>query len=328
MEERAYTLLLARCMTTASELARMLRISPRRIQRLLEGLEAKGLATHSPERPRRYIATPPEFAIEALASQRQADIERARAAIPKLKERSARQSGGGRQEQLVEVITSPVVLGQIIRHLHQTLQHEAFGFQRAPMRVPDSHQQEMRPGIRIRSVSDLEYLRSPGALESLRHLVAMGEEARIFPNLPVKMFIADRRTGLLVNAEDLDGPTLLVRSCPLLDALCAFFELIWERSTPLVFNRSGKLDMGTPFGQVEDVAEQIIPLLAAGLNDKAIASEAGISGTTLNRRIVELMKRFDTRTRFQLGWRAALETFPDRVNSVEAPIAKPGRRTR
>jgi DNA-binding NarL/FixJ family response regulator len=56
-------------------------------------------------------------------------------------------------------------------------------------------------------------------------------------------------------------------------------------------------------------------LLAAGLNDKGIAHEVGISVTTLNRRVAELMKSFGTRTRFQLGWRAALDAFPERTGT-------------
>jgi len=70
------------------------------------------------------------------------------------------------------------------------------------------------------------------------------------------------------------------------------------------------LKAGKPDSRLSDAAEQVIPLLAAGLNDKAIAFEAGMSTTTLNRRIGELMKSFNTRTRFQLGWRAAMDTFP------------------
>jgi len=64
---------------------------------------------------------------------------------------------------------------------------------------------------------------------------------------------------------------------------------------------------------LSEAAEQLIPLLAAGLNDKTIAHEAGMSRATLNRRIAELMKCFGTRTRFQLGLRAAaLDTFSER----------------
>jgi DNA-binding NarL/FixJ family response regulator len=53
----------------------------------------------------------------------------------------------------------------------------------------------------------------------------------------------------------------------------------------------------------------LISLLAAGLNDKAIAYELGISASTLTRRITEIMHRLDAETRFQLGWLAARHEF-------------------
>jgi hypothetical protein len=309
MEEQTYRALLANRMATAEDIARLIPLPMAQVQALLDSIESKGLATHSPERPPRYIAAPPELAVEALASRRQADIERARLTIPELKEHAG-SAGPGNREQIVEVITNRAALSQILMQLHQTLQTEAFGFQRAPM-LTDARQETMRPGTRLRSISDSSYLDLPGAVESLRFVTAMGEEARIFPTLPVKMFVADRRIGVIpLNAADPNGAILLVRPCALLDALCSLFDIIWERATPIGFSRTGQLEMGAPAPRLSEAAEQLIPLLAAGLNDKAIAHEAGISDTTLTRRVAELMKRFDARTRFQLGWSAALDAFP------------------
>ncbi|WP_158883714.1 helix-turn-helix domain-containing protein [Rhodanobacter sp. L36] len=321
MEERTYRALLANRMATADDIANLISLPLQQAQQLLDSVEIKGLATHSPERPPRYIAAPPELAVEALASRRQADIERARLTIPELKEQAGNSTGPTQREQIVEVITNRAALGQILMQLHQTLQTEAFGFQRAPM-LTDARQEAMRPGIRIRSISDTSYLDLPGAVESLRLVTAMGEEARIFPTLPVKMFVADRRIGVIpLNAADPNGPILLVRPCALLDALCALFDIIWERATPIGFSRSGELEMGTASPRMSEAAEQLIPLLAAGLNDKAIAHEAGISDTTLTRRVSELMKRFDARTRFQLGWSAALEAFPRSLTNGNADVS-------
>src|ERR1700727_4113826 len=89
MEERAYSALLSHRLATTEDIASLLSLSPRKAQRLLDSIESKGLASHSPERPRRYIAALPELAIEALASQRQADIKRRRSTIPVLKKQIA-----------------------------------------------------------------------------------------------------------------------------------------------------------------------------------------------------------------------------------------------
>jgi hypothetical protein len=221
-------------------------------------------------------------------------------------------------EQLVEVITSRAALGQIVVQMLQAVQSEIVGFQRAPTLQIQGFPYEMPPNLRIRTISDAGYLASPGVMNSLRLDMEKGEEARVSPTLPIKMMIVDRRIGLIpLNVEDQGGPVMLVRSSSLLDALYALFELTWERSTPIVFTDNGKLKTGEPDSRLSDAAGQVIPLLAAGLNDKAIASEAGMSTTTLNRRIAELMKCFGTRTRFQLGWRAAMDALSERPTPSE-----------
>lgn len=313
-EERVYRALLDHRTVTADEVAKALSLSPRMAQQLLDSIEAKGLVSHSAESARRYIATPPGLAVEALISQRQAVLERARSVIPELQEQALASANTHERAELVEVITSRAALGQILIQLQQTLKTESLCFQRAPAFFLDGPNQGIPADVRSRTIprtiSDESFLALPGAMESLRFAVKMGEETRIFPTLPIKMFIADRRTAIVsLSISDRGSPALLVRAPPLLEAFHALFEHIWERSTPIAFTRTGKLTTGKLDVQLSDAVEQLIPLLAAGLNDKAIAHEAGISGTTLSRRINELMKALDTRTRFQLGWRAAVDAF-------------------
>jgi sugar-specific transcriptional regulator TrmB len=324
VEERAYRVLLTHRLVTMEDVARMLALSPRKTQRPLDVLEAKGLATHSPERPRRYIASSPDLAVEALASQRQADLERARSAIHELKEQAASANGPHASEQMVELITSRNAVGQVFAQLQQMIQNEVVCLQRAPVLFSSfddtdaSQKQALAKGVRVRSIADAEFLALPGALNRVRHDMEAGEEVRIFPTLPFKMVVVDRRIGLIpLSLHEPDGPSLLVRSSALLDALCALFETLWERATPITFTSAGVLKNGEPTSRVPDGAGQLIPLLAAGLNDKAIASELGISSATLNRRVAELMKGLATRTRFQAGWLAALNAFPERLAEHE-----------
>jgi DNA-binding NarL/FixJ family response regulator len=133
-----------------------------------------------------------------------------------------------------------------------------------------------------------------------------GEEVRVVSDLPFKMVMADRNVALIpLNLERPDSPSLLVRSSALLDALYAMFELLWERAAPIAVTPTDTLQIGEPGTHLPPEADRLIPLLAAGLNDKAIAYELGISASTLTRRITEVMQRLDAQTRFQLGWLAA-----------------------
>jgi len=323
-EERVYRVLLSRRLASASDLSSALGVPARATQRLLDALAAKGLATHSPERPRRYMPVPPEFAVEAIVSQRQAELERARAAIPDLKKHAARVRGDADRGEVVELITSRDAERRIFEHAQHAARDEVVTLVRPPLRVtrldtPFEQDQKLQRtararGVRYRSIVDADWLALPGAPARVRSESESGEEIRVFPQLPFKVAIFDRRIAFIpLNPHEPDSATLLVRSSALLDALYALFESLWERSTPLAFSPAGLPKFAKALSRVPDTAAKLIPLLAAGLNDKAIAHELDVSSATLNRRLAELMKALDTRTRFQMGWRAALEAFPERA---------------
>src|SRR5262249_58195923 len=86
------------------ELADALKLSVHRAQHLLDAIEARGLATHSPERPRRYLPGSPDMAIEALILHHHRELQRARIAAEELRASGA--SRDGRSEEIVELITS------------------------------------------------------------------------------------------------------------------------------------------------------------------------------------------------------------------------------
>jgi len=121
------------------------------------------------------------------------------------------------------------------------------------------------------------------------------------------MIVADRELGLLpLKIGEPQGPMLLLRGSAVLDALCELFETLWAKAVPIRFAGDGSISMGaaTPF---PPQLESMIPLLAAGVNDKAAAEQLGISERTLMRRIDSVYQTLNARSRFQAGWLAALQ---------------------
>jgi hypothetical protein len=197
----------------------------------------------------------------------------------------------------------------VFEQMQQAAQHELIFLERPPILIAGPEQPnetEMRAlsrGVRYRSIADRAFLELPGVLTRVREDMLAGEEIRVVSRLPFKMVMADRSIALIpLNLERPGSPTMLVRSSALLDALYAMFELLWNQATPISFTREGAMSTGELAARLPEETEQLIPLLAAGLNDKAIAHELGISASTLNRRMAELMKSVDARSRFQLGW--------------------------
>lgn len=313
LEEQAYLCLLEHPRATVGEVAQALHLSHRRAQSLLDTIEAKGLATHSPERPRRYIFAAPDIAMEALILERENDLQQARSAVKQLQERAAlhRQSS---PEPMIELITNRESERQIFNQMQAAAQHEVVFLVRPPLLISrrgapqerDKEADARSRGVRYRGVVDAEYLAMPGAVEHVRADIKKGDEVRVVPKLPFKMVLADRRTALIpLDLESPSSDVLLVRSSPLLDALDALFEMIWERAAPISITQRHGLAQGDPSPRLPDGSEDLLQLMAAGLNDKAIAYELGLSIRTLNRRIFELTKSLNARTRFQIGWLAS-----------------------
>ncbi len=314
-EESAYRWLLARHGATAQDLAQGLSLPVRKAQRLLDTLESKGLATYSPQRPRRYFAASPSTAMEALVLKRMEDLQRARSAIQELQEQTAHHE---EQDQLVELITSREAERQAFEYMQRTAQHEFVGLIRLPILVTrvdvpteqgQSAQREAQArGVHFRSIVDIPFMETSGVAERVFSDVKAGEDIRVVPSLPFKMVLADRRIAFIpLNLERPDSPSLLVRSSALVDALYALFEGLWERAVPIAFMHGGTLEIGDAESQLREQAQTLVSLLAAGLPDKAVAQELDISASTLNRRIVEIMATLNASTRFQLGWLAALK---------------------
>jgi sugar-specific transcriptional regulator TrmB/DNA-binding CsgD family transcriptional regulator len=307
IEERVYEALLDHSGATLAELERELSLPSRQLRHVLDALERKGFMTRTSTPPRRHIPASPDIAVEALVLRRHDELRRARGEIQRLQERAA--ASAGEQRQMIELVTTSEAERHVFEQMQHAAQHELIFLERPPILIAGPEQPnetEMKAlsrGVRYRSIADRAFLELPGVLKRVREDMQAGEEVRVVSQLPFKMVMADRNIALIpLNLERPGSPTMLVRSSALLDALYAMFELLWNRAAPISFTREGALSTGELPARLSEEAEKLIPLLAAGLNDKAIAHELGISASTLNRRLAELMKSVDARSRFQLGW--------------------------
>lgn len=304
-EEHVYRALLKRHKASSAQVASDLGISSQAAADSLEGIEALGLATHMPETPKAYVAVEPELAIDALIKQRQLSLEQARLAVPVLMDAFVQPTPGHCEPPVLELITNRAYLRAVVDQMFKSQRNEILLFQKLPVLAPSMRRQTALPsGIQARTVSDQAFISSSDTLATTLQDVALGEQARTVSTLPFKMMIVDHSIAIMT----LDGQspetvsTLLIRRGALIEALCQLFEFVWAKATPLFASREGELDSnryGAEHGM--EFAKILIPLMAAGLNDKAIAQELHISASTLNRRIADLMRTQGVRTRFQLG---------------------------
>ena len=312
-EEWTYRQLLRHGSATIQELSESLGLGCERMRTVVRSLQRKGLAVPLLESNSSFMPIAPELAIGALIQRRQATLERIRGVVPLF----CHDIGSSKQHQgekkIVEVVTGQAACSRTFQQLQQSTRRELRCLIRKPSMLFSSgpidavRQKTPLREVRYQSVFDHDLLQAEGSMEYVQAYSPSGEQARISQCIPFELMISDRQFAVMpLLAESADGPLLLVRSCALLDGLNILFDGIWRKATPVEYAANNHPAAGNGSGPAADGIDVLIPLLAAGFNDKAIAHELGISMRTLLRRIAELLTTFEARTRFQAGWLAAL----------------------
>lgn len=318
LEERAYRWLILHHESSYQQLGEALSLSPEQTRGLVDELQAKGLVTSTSNEPPRFRPVAPNIALERLVLRKRKDLQDTEAEIRGLQEQldlTVRQSD---DDPIVEVIKNSEAEQQIFGHMHRTAQVEVVTMVRLPMRItrldvpPEEsrkHEREaLARGVKYRTLVDAEFLELPGVARGIQDDIRAGEQFRTVKHLPFKMTLADGQTAFLPsNTKLVDSPFLLVHASALLDALYAMFEHIWERASPISFGvDDGLVVSNTSNEGSAGRSMELISLLAAGLNDKSIASELAMSSSTLQRSLNALAKEVGSRSRFQMGWLSAL----------------------
>ncbi|MCL1870044.1 MAG: LuxR C-terminal-related transcriptional regulator [Promicromonosporaceae bacterium] len=304
--EAAYLELVEHTPLTAGELAAATGLDEEAVQVALSGLEDRGLVSHIPDRPVRYTALPPEHAVEVLLLAREREIQRVRALTLRLAERH-RVARAGASESVIEVITGADAVARTGQQLLARAEHQIRGIDAPPYaeasdgeRVNSSMLMGV-PGVRRRFIHGRDTLALPGAVARVEADVAAGEEVRFLPTAPMKLIISDDEAALvpLVATPQVLDSCILVRPSALLDALCTLFETLWTGAQPYAS------DALVPPDGLSDDERRIVPLLAQGLPDEAIARQLGVSYRTVQRRVQTLLARLGATSRFQGGVLAA-----------------------
>ncbi|MER5641987.1 LuxR C-terminal-related transcriptional regulator [Kitasatospora sp. NPDC002227] len=271
-------------------------LPPGQVQLALESLAGQGLVERTAGA--RWSAVPPDVALEELLLRREVELRRARGRITELMRTYRRSRPGAQAGELVEVISGLDSIAELWRTLQLGVRERLRVLDKPPYVRrfdPETELAVLRRGVTMHVVYESRALREPERLAEIRAFAQAGEQARVLPELPLKLALVDDRCALLpVSAGSELQSVLLVRPSSLLDALVGLFELYWSHAM--------RLPGATPEG---DRHRQLLTLLAAGLTDESIARQMGVSARTVQRWVREMMDRFGARTRFQAGIQAA-----------------------
>lgn len=131
------------------------------------------------------------------------------------------------------------------------------------------------------------------ARPTLELRVSAGEQVRLLPELPTRMFIIGSTHAILPEPLGfMDEPRSLVRQAGLVHALSLWFEALWERASPLP---------GAGTGERRELNRLLLQELSRGAKDEQMARTLGISLRTVRRRVASMMAELGVESRFQAG---------------------------
>jgi DNA-binding NarL/FixJ family response regulator len=89
---------------------------------------------------------------------------------------------------------------------------------------------------------------------------------------------------------------LVIKAPLVVAALRDYFEMLWDRASPLNSERPAASG-----SRLSPAQQAVLQLMAEGLRDDAIGRRAGMSTTTVRRHIAAIMERLDVASRFAAG---------------------------
>lgn len=315
VEENAYRMLVGLAGARVEQLAEVAGLAPGVAGDVLLRLEAKGLVVRQGKDPV-FRPQPPDVALGTALLRRQESLEGDRQLVAALNEEFRAVARRRDADHVVEVVIGAGALRERLRDLQQGAREEILWFCRAnPLAMQGTDNTEERDvlarGVRYRAIYERALLEGPGELDSVREGISWGEEARVAPALPVRLAIVDRRIAICPLTHDrereLGQPSAaIIGGGQLLDALIDLFEGHWERASPLpVSGLLDEPDADVPRDGIGDAERLLLSLVVAGLPDKSIASQLGVSRRTVQRRLDRLMSLAGVDTRTALAYQAA-----------------------
>jgi hypothetical protein len=307
-ELAAYELIITRPASTLPELAKAWD-RPRLLTSVVAQLQARGFITHDDGSARRYLAVDPDIALETPLADYAGQLRRARERVAELAQRYQARSTTGDGATLIEVVTGQRAVQQRVAQLQFSARHEVCCLDKPPyLDAPGTtigEQELLARGVAGRTIYERASVEAPGGLNEVEQLLAAGQQARVLPSVPMKLYLVDRRHAVLpLQREPTSVESAVVVHAPaLLAALSTLFEGLWERALPMrVPAQPGN---GGRRSSIDE--HRLVTLLLSGLTDEAIARQLTLGYRTVQRHIAALMARLGAHTRFQAGVRAAID---------------------
>jgi len=279
---------------------------------LVEALTECGMAhfqPHSPSDPAWLRPVSPDMALQGVLAGRQNRLARdhemlldGHQRLASAQEQYGIGANGRFPAHLVSVVSDRAKISELSAALMNTARKDWMTLENLHTEMPltEDFAQPPLPAfgdrVRCRSIYDAAMMDDPIARRIIDACARAGEQARLLPKVAMKMKLADHTTAMLPLTPTGTAGALLIKAPVIIVALREYFELCWERATPLRPQRAPR-----PGDRLTPAQQGVLVLMAEGLHDGAIARRAGVSTTTVRRHIAAIMNRLGVSSRFAAG---------------------------
>ena len=264
---------------------------------------------HSPADPAWFRPATPDMALQGVLAEHQTRLARDQKLLldghRRLADAQAKfgvAMNGRLPAHLVSVVSDRAGISELSSSLMNSVRRDWMTLETLDTEMPltddftQSPLSAFRGAVRCRSIYAASAMDDPVARRIIRVCTEAGEQARLLPAVPMKMELANHTTAMLPLTPTGTAGALVVRAPVIIAALREYFELLWERATPLQALRAPVAG-----DRLLPAQQKVLELMAEGLHDDAIARRAGISTTTVRRHITAIMNRLDVSSRFAAG---------------------------
>lgn len=297
-----YRLILAVPSASPADVARDAGVSEARVHEVIDHLESLGLLARQASAPDRLVASPPALALGPLVAEHERRVAQAQATIVELSELYREGAALRETPDVVDMVLGGDAVRQRLGQLQASALNRvrAFVLSDVALVTATENVEEDRAlarGVRYQVIVEQRVLERPGFIENARQDAMSGEEIRVLPSLPTRLFIIDEDVALLpmrTMGDSRAAGALLLHPSGLLDLVSAIFDEYWASATGFLSDSEMPSDH-------DAVDRDLLKLLLLGLTDAAVGTQLGISLRTVQRRIAELMQTAGVITRMQLG---------------------------
>jgi DNA-binding CsgD family transcriptional regulator len=208
---------------------------------------------------------------------------------------------------LVSVVSDRAEISELSASLMNTARKDWMSLENLDTEMPltDDFAQPPLPAfagrVRCRSIYAVSAMDDPVGRRIIRACAECGEQARLLAEVPMKMKLADHTTAMLPLTPAGTAGALVVRAPIIIAALRDYFELLWDRATPVGPSRPRRPERRPPGNGLTPAQQTVLRLMAEGHHDEAIAMRAGISTTSVRRHIKTIMDKLGVNSRFAAG---------------------------